>query len=218
MENPNDKPAFLGRITASVTHEIQNVLAIIKENSGLMEDFLLINQTEDLSDIEEKLGRCINSIKKQAYRGVGLTSGLNGFAHITDNTQISVNVLDLVKKLISITERLFKQKNVSLSIIESEKPYSIIIDPLLFQMVAFSCIECLVENFETDTHIAIEIQLLNNLTAIEFLYNDNTLENNSYKEKISHSAQWLKITNLCKQTNFKVEISTDTPGILIIFK
>jgi hypothetical protein len=40
----NRKAAFMGRITAGVTHEMKNVLAIIKESAGLMEDFLKISQ------------------------------------------------------------------------------------------------------------------------------------------------------------------------------
>ncbi|MCP3901564.1 MAG: sensor histidine kinase, partial [Desulfobacteraceae bacterium] len=48
MDNRDDKAAFFGKITASITHEIQNVLAIIKENAGLMEDFLLINQSGEV--------------------------------------------------------------------------------------------------------------------------------------------------------------------------
>jgi signal transduction histidine kinase len=211
MENQNDKAAFFGKIAASATHEIQNVLAIIKENAGLMEDILLINHSGDLSDIEEKLGQCIKSIKNQGYRGVGLTSELNSFAHTTDNTRISVNILELTKKLISITERLFRQKGVEISIIESGKPYSVIIDPLFFQMVAFSCIEHLVENFETDAPVAISIKFADDPTAILFLYNDKN-------EKIINGGQWEKIVSLCKQANFKAEIQIDTPGIIITFE
>ena len=212
MENQNDKAAFFGKVTASVTHEIQNVLAIIKENAGLMEDFLQINQAGNLSDIEDRLGKCIKSIKNQGYRGVDLTSGLNGFAHTTDSIQVSVNILELTKKLTSITERLFMQKGVNISIIESEKSYSMIVDPLLFQMVVFSCIECLVENFKAEAPVAIDIKLSDTPTAISFLYKD-------YKEKLVQNApQWLKVVNLCEQANFKAEILKDTPGILITLK
>ncbi len=210
MENQNDKAVFFGKVTASVTHEIQNVLAIIKENAGLMEDFLQMSLTDDLSDIEERLNKCIKSIKNQGYRGVDLTSGLNHFAHTTDNTNISVNIFELSKKLISITERLFRQKSVNISIIEPEKSPSIIIDPLFFQMIAFSCIECLVENFEDDAPVEIDIRFSDNISAIEFLYHDN-------KERNIHGAQWEKITDLCMQAGLQVEISAETPGIFIIF-
>jgi len=158
MENQNDKAAFLGKVTASITHELQNVLAIIKENSGLMEDYLLMNQTGELSDIEDRLGKCIKTIKNQTYRGVNLTSGLNGFAHTTDRILSSVNIYEITKKLIFITKRLFKQKGVSVSLIECKKTYSITTDPILFQMVIFSAIECLIENFDANSSITLDIQ------------------------------------------------------------
>ncbi len=34
--------AFMGKITAAITHEMKNVLAIIKESAGLMEDLLSV--------------------------------------------------------------------------------------------------------------------------------------------------------------------------------
>ena len=39
-EKAMDEIAFFGKVTASITHEIQNVLSIIKESSGLIDDVL----------------------------------------------------------------------------------------------------------------------------------------------------------------------------------
>jgi len=36
--------AFFGRITAGVTHELKNVLAIVNESSGLMQDLLALSK------------------------------------------------------------------------------------------------------------------------------------------------------------------------------
>ena len=33
---------FFGRVSASISHELKNVLAIINENAGLLEDFTLM--------------------------------------------------------------------------------------------------------------------------------------------------------------------------------
>jgi len=38
------KAAFMGRITASATHDMKNVLAIIKESAGLMEDLIALHK------------------------------------------------------------------------------------------------------------------------------------------------------------------------------
>ncbi len=218
MESSNDKPAFLGKVTASVTHDIQNVLAIIKETSGLMEDFFLMQKSGGLEDFEERLDKCIKTIKKQAYRGVNLTSGLNGFAHTADSSQASINIFEITKKMISITERLFKQKGVDVSIVECNKPCSVITDPILFQMTVFSCIECLTNSFETKAVITVDIQSSDNRTTIIFLYNDSTLTYEDYNQKITQSPQWTKIINLCKLINLTAEVATDSPGILIFIK
>lgn len=216
MENSNDKAKFLGKITASVTHEIQNVLAIIKETSGLMEDFLQMNKTNGLPDLDERIGKCLETIKRQAYRGVGLTSGLNGFAHTPDSTQTSIGVFETVKKMLFVADRLFKQKGVDVTIIECDKPYSIITDPVLFQMVLFECIECLIYNFQITT-LALDIQSLKNLTAIKFSISENSFKYEGWQQKITQSIQWTKITEICDQINLKAEVSKDTPGILISF-
>ena len=41
---------FFGKITAGITHEIKNVLAIIQESSGLMEDILAVTEDDTFSN------------------------------------------------------------------------------------------------------------------------------------------------------------------------
>jgi len=218
VEISNDKPAFLGKVTASVTHDIQNVLAIIKETSGLMEDLFLMHQSGNLENIEEKIGTCIKTIKKQTYRGVKLTSGLNGFAHTADTSQGAINIFETLERMISIAERLFQQKGADVSILECKKACSVDTDPVLFQLIAFACIECLIDNFDARASITLDIQSLADQTAIQFLYNDDTLTYEDYNQQITHSDQWIKITALCEQISLSAEVTADFPGIFLFFK
>lgn len=41
--------AFLSAMTASATHEVRNVLAIIKESAGLVDDLIQVYGTRELS-------------------------------------------------------------------------------------------------------------------------------------------------------------------------
>ena len=119
--------------------------------------------------------------------------------------------------MIAITERLFQQKNVSILMVDSEKSYSIVTDPIYFQMVAFSCMECLVDNFGNSQPIPLEIRLCDNMPGIEFSYNGKNFDYENYKEKIIQDPQWGKITKLCGQINLSAEIPADIFGILITF-
>jgi C4-dicarboxylate-specific signal transduction histidine kinase len=50
--------AFIGRISASMTHEIKTVLAIIRESSGLMRDLLALGKDGALA-YHEKFGKLL---------------------------------------------------------------------------------------------------------------------------------------------------------------
>lgn len=214
MEKNSNKAMFFGKVTASVTHEIQNVLAIIKETSGLVEDFIQLNQTNGLPDFEEKLGKCLETIKKQAYRGVSLTSSLNSFAHTPDNIQASIDLHETAKKLIIITDRLFKQKNVTVEIMESTSSFSIITDPVILQMVLFYSVECLIDTFQIQK-LTINIQAKETAAEIIFSINDEILDFKSFTEKIIQSHHWIKITELCQHINFIAKTTPNPPGILL---
>ncbi len=212
MEKINDKAAFSGTVMASVTHEIQNVLAIIKENAGLMEDILHMNQ-ETLTSSGERLQKCIESIKKQTYRGVGLTSGLNQFAHTAEHTLTQINLYDTVKKLLFLVQRLVNQKGVDILLSDCEQSPSILTDPLLFQNLVFLCIKCLIE--ESATKTVIQITISTHPAGIRFECNTQEAETDHSIRQISLSPKWMEISRLCNQISATAEIITEPLGIVL---
>ena len=166
MSDP--KPQFMGKITASVTHEIQNVLAVIKESAGLMEDLtMMMNQGHELSGMEEKIATCLGTIKKQAYRGVSLTSNLNAFAHSPDYPVSTFNPAETIKKLLGISERIFRLKGTEISFLEPDSDFSITTDPLAFQMLLFSCLEALTTAVSPKT-ISMDLQFGSGKATVNF--------------------------------------------------
>ena len=213
MENSNDKAVFFGEITASVTHELQNVLAIIKENSGLMEDILLMSQNSE-SDLCERLQKSLGSIKKQISRGVNLTSRLNRFSHTADHAEAQININETLKRLIFLTGRITKLKGVEVSFEESEKRPFLLTDPVFFQVAAFLCIKSFVSILKPKTKISV---LLADST-IEFRCDSTDLQENVPVEKSISPAKWAEIKKTCGQINIRAEKTTDAPGILLTFK
>ena len=76
---------FFGTITASVTHELNNILSIVDQSAGLIEDFLAMPDSMALT--EEKLKQIIGKIRKNSQRGIGVVKHLNTFAHSTDEPE-----------------------------------------------------------------------------------------------------------------------------------
>nr|HID60127.1 hypothetical protein [Desulfobacterales bacterium] len=90
--------AFFSKITAGITHEIKNVLVIVKESSGSMEDFLSLCQAGSFPYLD-KISSPLCTIRGQVLRGVELGGLLNQFAHSPDKTVASRNLNELVEQL-----------------------------------------------------------------------------------------------------------------------
>ncbi len=96
---------FFGEMSASVSHEIKNVLAVINENAGLLADMLLM-QANGVSLDSGRLDRMARSIAGQVRRGDAVVKGLNRFAHSADDARETVDVVDALHFMITLAGRL----------------------------------------------------------------------------------------------------------------
>ncbi len=135
--------AFLGKITASMTHEIANSLAIILESAGLLSDILSLSQEGDFPH-REKFQRVLGNINDQVKRGVDISGRLNQFAHSMDEPLAEVNVPELLGRIVLLMRRLAKHRGVELTAGEQTPNITFRSDPFRLQLVLASAIECLV--------------------------------------------------------------------------
>jgi len=74
---------FFGTLTASVTHELNNVLSIIDQTRGLLED-LAVGAASGRAIDPARLETIATRIDRQVRKGVEIMSCLNRFAHSLD--------------------------------------------------------------------------------------------------------------------------------------
>jgi C4-dicarboxylate-specific signal transduction histidine kinase len=141
---------FFGRISASVTHELNNVLAIIEQTGGLLED-LLASHPEGQPIAREQLEKIAGRIEEQSARGTEIVKRLNMFAHSIDESEVSFEVGSTIENLCALTERLAGLKRVSLTA-RTEEPLTLVGNPFGFQQGLFLAIQlCLLAAQEGDT-------------------------------------------------------------------
>lgn len=160
------KTQLFGKLTASTTHEFQNVLAIIKESAGLMEDVLTLTPMENAELLEQRLGMPLSTIKKQVTRGVALVSCLNGFAHSTDHARHKVDVQVLVKRLVSLSRRLAANTGVSLAFEEGQSPLYLDTDVVQLQVCLYYALESLFMVLPAGFLITLTLQGTSSLFAV----------------------------------------------------
>jgi len=151
----NLEMAFLGKITASMTHEIKNTYAIILESSGLLSDLLTFHK-EGPFPHKEKFHKVLGSINDQVHRGVALATRLNQFAHSMDEPVASIKVADLLELVVALTRRLARRRNVELQVIAPDRETTFRSDPFRVQLVLGSVIEQLVATLESGGKIILQ--------------------------------------------------------------
>ena len=100
---------FFGEISASISHEIKNVLAIINENAGLLQDMvMMIEKGMPLSP--ERLSGLAQSMARQVKRGDRIVKDMNRFAHSADHPSETVDIGEVIHFICVLAARLIAMK------------------------------------------------------------------------------------------------------------
>ena len=142
---------FMGKMTAGITHEMNNVLAIIKEAGGLMEDLLAMSGGDNVPKVE-KWQRSLGRIKDQVDRGVVLSRTLNRFAHSMDDPAAAVDLGGMLDQARVLNERFARLKKVDLRS-EAESGIRFQADPFGLLLVLSACIEACLAVCQTGAEI-----------------------------------------------------------------
>jgi C4-dicarboxylate-specific signal transduction histidine kinase len=132
--------AFMGRMTARMTHEMRNILAILKESAGLMTDILSLEEG-GARPHRDKLERALSRIHDQIPRGVALLDHFNRLAHSMDQPRTQLEIGEFLEHIAAITRCFTRLKMVELKTSPAAESISIMTDPFRLHWILFSCIE-----------------------------------------------------------------------------
>jgi phosphoglycerate-specific signal transduction histidine kinase len=131
--------AFMGKITAGMTHEMRNVLAIIRESGGLIQDLLALNR-ENFPH-RDKVDRALANIQDQVGRGIEIGARLSRFAHSVDEPLGTTDLFDLLGSMEYLLQRFARLKRVKLKAINAGDNPTVHTDLLALQYVIATAVE-----------------------------------------------------------------------------
>lgn len=97
--------AFMGKINASISHELKNIMAIISEASGLLSDLMemgISGKTIEFNSIK----KCCTHIEEEIRRGFKTIKQMNRFSHSVDEPVKIVDLNDILDFVISLAGML----------------------------------------------------------------------------------------------------------------
>jgi signal transduction histidine kinase len=208
--------AFFGKITAATTHEMKNILAIIKESSGLMEDLLLMSQNSP-APYQEKFQNALSVIKNQVKRGVDLTNRLNRFAHSPDETTSAVDLFELSENLVMLSRRFATLKQVALTTRKPNQTITIITNPVQLQMALLASIDCCLKEMPPRGELIVSFEKNGEQTAVHLTCKGDLPEKSKFDHTISVSNEWAALQRITSDLSIIAKSDESAPGILLIF-
>ena len=131
---------FFGKMSASISHEIKNILAIINENAGLLSDFTIM--AERGVPIEPHRLKTISAkIAEQVKRADLIVKNMNQFAHSVDEQIKTVALDDLIAVVIKLSIRHAASHGITLKHQPSANPVSITSSPFLLENLVWLCLD-----------------------------------------------------------------------------
>ena len=131
---------FFGKMSATISHEINNALAIINENAGLLQDFTLMADKGMPLD-PKRLNTLAGKVMQQIRRAEGIVRNMNRFAHSIDESSKSVNLGDIVEFVATLSRRFASMRGVTVEPKPAESPVMIMTSPFFLENLIWLCLD-----------------------------------------------------------------------------
>lgn len=130
---------FISKVTASATHEIKNELAVINEQSRLVQEMLAMaaRREPDPARLEELMGRVVARVDRadQAVRR------LNAFAHSAEDDRRSVDAAQALALTVRLFQRTASQLGAAVEAGEDLPPVEAPVRPIWLEMALWAALE-----------------------------------------------------------------------------
>jgi signal transduction histidine kinase len=158
---------FFGEIAASISHEIKNVLAIINENAGLLEDLTLLAE-QGIAIDPQRLKAMSEALMRQIKRADTIVKNMNRFAHSADTSIETADLNDIVGLLMALSNRFAATRGFRLNPKLNPNPVTLRTSPFLLMNLLWLCLDFAMEAAEGDKIVDLVTQKADDGIQIRF--------------------------------------------------
>jgi len=154
-------------MTASATHEVRNVLAIIKETAGLIGDLVHLQSESGRLDAE-KVHRSVARVDAQVKRGADILTALNRLSHALDHDVRSLAVGEELEQVVFMSERFARKRRQTVTLSEADREAWVQAHPLHFQMALFATLKRCLDELPEGSGILAGVRSKEQEVGVEF--------------------------------------------------
>lgn len=147
---------FFGTVSASISHEIKNSLATMREQAGLMEDLLTMAERGMQINLE-RLRDLATRINRQTERADEIVKNLNRFAHSVDEPSVAIGLADLARLVCALVHRSASQKGMEVAVREPAPSITVETHPFFLAHLLWQCVQFAASRQEGRGAVEIEV-------------------------------------------------------------
>lgn len=149
---------FMGSVTALTMHEMQNILAIIRESAGLMGDILKVNARVDFKH-RPNMERTLEHITHHVDRGKGLLEATSRLAHSPDDDMLDGCDLGVHARTVALlSERLVRLRGAAVSFSPPTGTLPVAVGALQVLMAGYRAVQWAVGTGVKDGVVRLEVE------------------------------------------------------------
>lgn len=149
-----DKMALVGRLAASVAHEVNNPLQIIGDQAGWIEELLAEEgegQVKNLAEYRE----AAHKIKQHVARASTITHRLLGFSRSMEIKRVASDINGLLRDTVSFLESEAKNHRITVRLALEEGLPKVLTDPAQLQQVFLNIVNNAIDAIGSDGVVTI---------------------------------------------------------------
>ncbi|MCK9386855.1 MAG: ATP-binding protein [Sulfuritalea sp.] len=162
-----EKMALIGRLAASVAHEINNPLQIISDQAGLMSE-LMEDETPATVVHFGDYAQAITKIRTQIGRAGTITHRLLGFSHAPDGKSIDTDVNQAVEETVALFEHEAKRHHIVIVRHYQDGLPMVRNDPAQFQQVILNVLHNAMDAIGQNGSIEITSRISGDRIVVDF--------------------------------------------------
>jgi signal transduction histidine kinase len=148
---------FFGAISASVTHEIRNKLAVINEKAGLVEDIAAAMRSGRMPD-PDRLETQAKKIAEQIRQANRIIQALNRLAHSADEAQATVDVGGLVALVVELYGRKAAMAQTAIRTVDPGGDIPVLTSPFLLANAVGNCLGLAVASVGEERSLTVSVE------------------------------------------------------------
>lgn len=148
--------AFFAKIGAGVSHDMKNVLSVIGEYAGLLDDLLVLADAGKALD-HAKLKKLAASMSGQVRKGTEILERFSRFAHAADERMASFDLTALTGNIVALAQRQVTLAGCRLEAELPDEAVPVRANPFSLQHAVFFAIQMILESMEEGQLITVKL-------------------------------------------------------------